>query len=143
MTQERVTPVERTLYDRNGEPVAYIADDYQETIYLWDGQPVAYLYDDKHVYGINGRHLGWFLNDIVYDDRGARAGFTTLTCPVPVAKEPAKTRKRPMDKTQPRWTAPPLANLGFDFTSQALADLLREGQTFRFETRDPEEEPSG
>ncbi len=34
------------------------------TIYLWGGKPVAYLSaesdDGFHVYGFNGKHLGWF-----------------------------------------------------------------------------------
>ena len=55
--------MEKTLYDTQGEPVAYISDHLNMVIYLWDGHPAAYLYD-YHVYGFNGQHLGWFLDDI-------------------------------------------------------------------------------
>ena len=87
--------MERTLFDKNGEAVAYIMDDYHETIYLWDGSPVAYLYDEEHLYGINGRHLGRFINEVIYNALGERIGFTSNTCPVTVAKEQAKMESTP------------------------------------------------
>ena len=34
---------EITLFDPDGNPVAYIAPDDKNTIYLWSGKPVAYL----------------------------------------------------------------------------------------------------
>ena len=71
--------MEETLYDKKGDTVAYIATDYHGAIFLWDGQPVAYLYEEDHLYGINGRHLGWFINEIIYDQEGARIGFTSST----------------------------------------------------------------
>jgi len=58
--------MEVTLFDKNGIAVAYITTDYNNSIYLWDGSPVAYLYEGKHVYGINGKHLGWFEEDVLY-----------------------------------------------------------------------------
>jgi len=71
--------------------VAYIADD-RETIYLWDGHAVAYLYEDK-VYGCNGKHLGWFVDGIIYDLYELRAGFIKSKCPVAIYAEPAKYTK--------------------------------------------------
>jgi hypothetical protein len=124
--------MERTLFDRNGEPVAYISDDYHESIYLWDGSPVAYLFNEEHVFGINGRHLGRFINDIIYNDTGERIGFTSNTCPVAVAKESIKPKRYPMDEIRPRWSVPPLPNLSFTFASQDLTDFLKEGQVARF-----------
>ena len=50
--------MEKILYDKKGEAVAYIATDQHGAIFLWDGQAVAYLYEEDHLYGINGRHLG-------------------------------------------------------------------------------------
>ena len=50
---------EISLFNSNGEAVAYIAVDDDLTIYLWSGDPVAYI-DDEDVYGFNGKHLGWF-----------------------------------------------------------------------------------
>ena len=130
--------MERTIYDRDGYAVAYITDDYHETVYMWDGAPVAYLYDDEHLYGINGRHLGWFIDEILYDNNGARIGFMTNTCPVPVAKQSTKTEKKARDEIRPRWQAPPRPKLGFDFSDQALPDLLSQGQVIRLS---PKEEP--
>lgn len=63
---------ETTLFDGRGRAVAYVADDL--TIYLWSGKPVAYLDRDSggglHVYGFNGKHLGWFSRGIVRDHGG-------------------------------------------------------------------------
>lgn len=132
--------MEKTLFNKKGDPVAYISDDYNETIYLWDGCPVAYLYDEEHVYGINGRHLGWWIEEIFYNNDGERVGFTSATCPVAIAKEPAKTQKQRIDEIRPRWTAPPLPKLSFNFASQDLVDFLLEGQVVGFYEESPSEE---
>jgi hypothetical protein len=66
---------EISLFDKNGNAKAYIADDL--TIYLWDGDPVAYLYKSKndwHVYGFNGDHLGWYIDGLIYDNNGYAVG---------------------------------------------------------------------
>ncbi|UCB50935.1 MAG: hypothetical protein JSW56_08810 [Deltaproteobacteria bacterium] len=122
----------KTLFDKNGNPVAYIADDYNTTIYLWDGSPVAYIYEGEHVYGINGRHLGWWLDEILYNVDGHRIGFASGTCPVAIGKESPKNKKQRVEEIRPRWKAPPLPKLLFDFASQDLVDFLREGQIARF-----------
>ena len=134
--------MERNLFDKNGEAVAYICEDYHNSIYLWDGSPVAYLFNEEHVFGINGRHLGRFINDIIYNDKGERIGFTSNTCPVAVAKEPIKSEKYPMDEIRPRWSVPPMPNLSFNFASQDLADLFKEGQVARFREKISSEDDS-
>jgi hypothetical protein len=131
---------DKTLFDKHGNPVAYIADDYNKTVYLWDGSLVAYIYEDEHVYGINGRHLGWWVDEILYNVDGDRIAFTSGTCPVAIGKEPQKNKKQRMEEIRPRWKAPPLPKLGFDFASQDLADFLREGQIERFYEESPAEE---
>jgi hypothetical protein len=131
---------DNTLFDKNGNPVAYIAEDYNRTVYLWDGSPVAYIYEGEHVYGINGRHLGWWLDGILYNVDGDRIAFTSGTCPVAIGQESQKYKKQRMEEIRPRWKAPPLPKLGFDFASQDLADFLREGQIERFYEESPPEE---
>jgi hypothetical protein len=124
--------MERTLFDMRGKAVAYMTEDYHGSLYLWDGTPIAYLYEGQHIYGINGRHLGWFINDILYNDAGERIGFTSRTCPVAIGRESAKAEKRPMEQIRPKWTAPPTPNLSFRFANQELADFLRGGQVMRY-----------
>ena len=119
--------MEKTLYNANGEPVAYISDAPTKAIYLWDGHAVAYLYD-YHVYGYNGLHLGWFLDNIVYDSEGKRIGFTSTSCPLPVYKETGKAKKYPLDKAGPRYEPPPLPDLSFDYSSEDFEEFLRKGQ---------------
>ena len=65
---------EVTLFNGAGKADAYIALDDEMTIYLWSGKPVAYLEKDSdggyHVYGFNGKHLGWFVKGVVWDHEG-------------------------------------------------------------------------
>jgi hypothetical protein len=135
--------MQTTLYDKNGEAEAYVTDDYHNTIYLWDGSPVAYLYDDEHVYGINGRHLGWFTGDILFTNNGERIGFTAGACPVSIAKEPKKVEKMIRSEIQARWKAPPFPKLGFNLAEQDLAELLREGEAILSPKKELSEESQG
>lgn len=68
---------ERSLFDGKGRASAYIFLDDALTIHLWSGEPVAYLTKDSgrefHVYGFNGKHLGWFVDGIVRDHEGNAA----------------------------------------------------------------------
>ena len=66
-----------SLFDASGKPTAYIAEEL--TIYLWSGKPVAYLHTDSgkvHVYGFNGKHLGWFVGGVIRDHEGNAACAT-------------------------------------------------------------------
>ena len=120
--------MEKTLYDKKGEAVAYIAMDYHSAIFLWNGEAAAYLYESDHVYGINGRHLGWFIGEILYDQDGARIGFTSSTCPAAVGKRGPKGKRSVLPELKPRWAAPPLPKLTFREAAQGLADFLSEGR---------------
>lgn len=65
---------EISLFNGAGKADAYIALSDELTIYLWSGKPVAYLEKDDsggyHVYGFNGKHLGWFVKGVVRDHQG-------------------------------------------------------------------------
>jgi hypothetical protein len=87
---------EVTLFDSQGNPVAYIAGDDGRTIYLWKGQPVAYLTAsglNTAVYGFNGRHLGWFEDGVIRDTRGYIVGFIQDAIPMNTRLEPLKGLK--------------------------------------------------
>jgi len=120
--------MEKTLYDKKGDTVAYIATDQHGAIFLWDGQAVAYLYEEDHLYGINGRHLGRFIDEIVYDQEGARIAFTAKSCPAAVGKRRPKGKRSIPPELKPRWAAPPLPKLTFREAGQDLADFLSEGR---------------
>jgi hypothetical protein len=68
---------ELSLFDGTGKAAAYIVADKDLTIYLWSGEPVAYLVEDRdrdfHVYGFNGKHLGWFVGGFLRDHDGDAA----------------------------------------------------------------------
>ncbi len=84
-----------SLFEKNGQPVAYIAVDDGMTIYAWNGQPLAYI-DAANVYGFNGRHLGWYKNGVIWDHLGHIACATKSTMQF-TRFEPFK----PYKKTQP------------------------------------------
>jgi hypothetical protein len=120
--------METTFFDRNGDAVAYVLDDYNNTIFLMDGHPVAYVYEEISIYGINGHHLGWFTDDIIFDHDGKRVGFTNYTCPKTIGKEPIKAERYYRDEIRPRWAAPPFPKLTFDFAAIDFMSFLVEGQ---------------
>ena len=66
------------ILSSDGAAAAYVAPDL--TVYLWSGMPTAYLYPDPaggfHVYGFNGRHLGWYAAGAMRDHSGLRVGVT-------------------------------------------------------------------
>src|SRR5579864_6900639 len=69
---------EVTLFNSKGKAIAYIAVSDDMTIYMWNGKPVAYMEPDKgatgfHVYGFNGKHLGWFVKGLIRDHEGDAA----------------------------------------------------------------------
>lgn len=68
---------EVSLFDGKGRAAAYIVTDDELTIYLWSGEPIAYLVRDSgsefHIYGFNGKHLGWFVGGTVRDHEGDAA----------------------------------------------------------------------
>ena len=78
VTLARASDDEVSLFNGKGKATAYIAVDDGMTIYLWGGKPVAYLEPDKsgsgfHLYGFNGKHLGWFVQGVVRDHDGDAA----------------------------------------------------------------------
>jgi len=123
--------MEKIFYNKAGKAVAYVAEDYRRTIYLWDGTGVAYLFDQGHIYGINGKHLGWFKDEVIHDNDGARVGFTSATSPVPIEKTRPRGEKSSVDEVRPRWSAPPFPKLSFQTAGQDLADFLSQGRVSR------------
>jgi hypothetical protein len=123
--------MEKIFYNKEGEAVAYLAEDYRKTIFLWDGSAVAYLFEESHIYGINGRHLGWFKDEVIYDNDGSRVGFTSSTSPAPIAKRRPRGEKAPVDEIRPRWSAPPFPKLGFHAAGHDLAGFLNQGRVSR------------
>jgi hypothetical protein len=124
--------MDTTIYDKAGNAVAYLTEDFHSTIYLWDGTPVAYLYEEQQIYGINGHHLGWYVDNIVFNNKGERIGFTFDSCPVSVAKQTPKDKQKAKDEIRVRWEPLPKPKLGFNFAEQDLADFFREGEIIHY-----------
>lgn len=86
--------MEETLFDPDGNPVAYIDYDDESTIYLWDGSPVAYISEENQIYGFNGRHIGWFEGGVIRNLIGEINGFNSQKLPVFAKFEPFKAFKK-------------------------------------------------
>jgi hypothetical protein len=117
--------MEITLFNKNGKPVAYIADDH-ETVYLWDGRPVAYVFEDR-VFDWNGRQLGWFNNGTVFDIYGLRSGFIKSKSPIATEMEPLKPQKhlKPVKGESQSQVLKPV--LCYGYSNKNLEDLLEAG----------------
>lgn len=85
--------MEESLYNTEGQAIAYIDYDDEQTIYMWGGKPVAYL-DGEDIYGFNGKHLGWYQDGILRDHDGNIAGFNKSAARVTLAFEPFKAFKQ-------------------------------------------------
>ncbi len=118
---------EITMYDRRGVPTAYIAVDDQNTIYMWTGEPVAYLYED-HVYGFNGRHIGWFQDGIIWDYEAVAVGFTAEAQGGSHTGDPIKPPRLPKPSKLPMEPAPPEPLTTRDVYTTLLSGVLRIGQ---------------
>lgn len=91
---------EISLFDAKGKPIAYIDMDDEDddcTIYLWDGRPAVYLWKDDgdfHIYGFNGKHLGWYSKGIIRDHDGNIVGASKKALDAHTDYEPYKSLKR-------------------------------------------------
>jgi len=119
---------ETDLYDGAGRAAGFIGSD--GTIYLWSGRPVAYLdrylTNDVHVYGFNGRHLGWFARGVIRDHRGDAACATRDVIRMPQPGPFKGVREFPPMR-QPK-EPPPFAPFPtFNWSRDSCERLLRDG----------------
>jgi hypothetical protein len=85
--------MQETLYDIDGNPIAYLDTDDGNTIYLWNGIPVDYIEQDGAIYGFNGQHIGWYLSGYIYDNKGYIVGFNRKSARKLVKLSPLKSLK--------------------------------------------------
>ena len=122
---------EISLFDSDGQPVAYIDTAEDMTIYLWGGQPVAYLksgMDSLSVFGFNGSHLGWLQDGLVIDHDGYVCGFIRGAVAKQTAIEPLKGLKRicPIRRITEIEPIQPITKMRF--SNMPLAIFLQSGR---------------
>ena len=120
--------VETTLFDQAGHAVCYVCDDNENTIYLWSGHAVACV-DDEAVYGWNGRHLGFFVDGVMYDTYGQRVGTTAGKCLSASCFETAKNGKFAKGAKYEKGAERTRPSFSWKYSSQALEDFLLQGAT--------------
>jgi hypothetical protein len=118
--------MEITLFDGNGRPVAYIADDNENSIYLWSGHAVAYI-NEQHVYGWNGKHLGWFIDGIIYNLQGQRVGTVREKCPSATYAEPAKYTKYAKYAKNAKYAPYAMCALSTGYSNGSFESFLKQG----------------
>lgn len=121
---------ETSIFDAAGKPTAYIAEEL--TIYLWSGKPVAYLHSESgkvHIYGFNGKHLGWFVRGIVRDHEGNAVGAVKEVFRSSIEHEPYKSYKEYKPYKSYREYAPYQPYLGSDWSQLPLRLFLMQGAT--------------
>lgn len=118
--------MDAVLYDRTGQPVAYMEDDGEPLIYLWSGYAVAYLFGDL-IYGWNGNHIGWFSEGIVYDARGQRVGSIGDKCPFALKAVRAKAAKHAKNAKFARLPEHKRPDYRKNYGDQDFESFLKEG----------------
>lgn len=119
---------EITLFDSRGQPIAYIEDSSDRTIFSFNGEPLAYVDDKNNIYGYNGKHLGWFEDQIVWDHSGQRVGFTKSTCPALTQFEPFKGFKQYKPFKAFKQLAPLKPLKGSGISTTGLLEFLKNGR---------------
>jgi hypothetical protein len=118
--------MEVTLYDGNGHPVGYVANDDDNNIYLWSGHAVAYL-DGEKIYGWNGNHLGWFSDGLLYDLHGQRVGSIAEKCPHVVYAQPVKHAKYAKFAKYAHYPAYARPGFSSGYSNEPLEQFLKSG----------------
>ena len=121
------------LFDKTGRAVAHIAEDQENAIFLWRGLHIGVLVEDRHIFGINGKHLGWFVDGVIYDTKGDRIGFTEGTCPIPVSKITPRWRQRSKEEAKPKEKMPPTPHFTTHYSNQDLLEFLKAGEISPFD----------
>jgi hypothetical protein len=118
--------METTLFDAAGHAVCYIADDGENSVYLWSGHAVASV-DDETVFGWNGRHLGFYVDGVMYDVYGRRVGSTAGKCAVVSCYEPVKSGKYSKYSKWEKGSVHTRPSFGWKYSDQLLLDFLLQG----------------
>ncbi len=122
---------EVTLFNSEGEAVAYIDYEKDATIFLWKGTPVAFLKNDGGdmcVFGFNGNFLGWYENGIIYDENGNAVSIREGAVNMATQIEPIKGIQEitiirpitPITPIQPIWSN--------RWSSKSLIEFLYSGK---------------
>lgn len=121
-----------SLFNSKGKPIAYIDTENELHIYMWGGRPVAYLDSDAdegfHIYGFNGKHLGWFVNGIAYDHEGHAVGFQEGAVNMYTEYEPYKSYQQYAPYKAYKQYAPYQPYLSNQWSNTTLSLFLSKGR---------------
>jgi len=76
---------ELIIFSRNGIAKVFVSEG---VFYDYGGRPLAFL-DNKNIVSYSGKHLGWFHDGYIRDERGDAVGFTEGARGGPITPIPA------------------------------------------------------
>ena len=117
--------METTLYDAHRRPRVYISADGENNIYTWDGHVVACI-DGEEVFGWRGRHIGWFVEGVLYDCKGFRIGFTAESFTDQTFPDPGKYAKYVKPRRYPKLTAQARPEFSQGNSNEDLEKFIRQ-----------------
>ncbi|QDG75528.1 4-fold beta flower protein [Labrenzia sp. PHM005] len=85
------------LFDKNGQPVAYIRDGY---LHYWDGTPAAYVQNDA-VYSLKRDLVSYLVNGWIIDRSGHAVVFSEDAAGGPMKPGRGMTPLKPFAPLQP------------------------------------------
>ncbi|HEY3372060.1 MAG TPA: hypothetical protein VGK10_14485 [Prolixibacteraceae bacterium] len=119
--------MEIALYNKSGHPVVYLSADDENSIYTWDGHAVAYIADDL-IYGWRGKHLGWYINGILYDVFGYKVGSIKQKCCSPTSDESSKEAKYPQYARYTKYAIQGKPILRRSYSTEELIDFITQNK---------------
>jgi hypothetical protein len=81
----------------------------------------------KKIYGSNGKHLGWFVNGVLFDLRGHRVGSIGEKCPRALYAQPAKFAKLAKYAKYARFAAFAKSALSTGYSNEPLEVFFKGG----------------
>jgi hypothetical protein len=112
------------LLDKKKHLAATIDPEDLSTITLTNGQPVAYI-QRPHVYGFNGKHLGWFREGLIFNHEGYVVCLTSSKNPQKSVQIKQNTFNPP-HAPKKLYPLPP-TNLFYSFAQEYCSLFLAQG----------------
>jgi len=123
---------EITLYDQTGHPLIYLSPENDNSFYTWDGHAVAYLYDSELIYGWKGKHIGWYINGVIYDLQGYRVGSISEKCPTSVYSESSKYSKYSQYSRYSRYSPYSRPSLKSSYSDVKLINFITQNKAGQY-----------
>jgi hypothetical protein len=113
------------FYNKKGYPSAF--SDTMNIIFKFDGKPIGYIYQ-KSIYKFNGTHLGFYIDDWIFDNKGEKVFFSVGAENSPPTKEiyPVIKPKKSLPKKLERKEKPKIPPLSSKWSNLSLEEFFNQ-----------------